>query len=184
MAAEALAEFLRALSWDGALAFECAELPASEARVDAAGAQLALELALMDADRGDIVDSDAVNALALSRMQAKIDLILRLLAYTLQRDALKTPPRMVRLNEYGLAWDGAPQPATGAHALLSIGLDNSTVLRLPARITVVSATGTTRTVALFESMPESLRESLRRYVFKAHRRQRAQAQKVTPLRGV
>lgn len=182
MGADALADFLRALSWDGALAFECIAVPEGDARVDVAGAQLALELALMDADRGDAIDSDSVDALALSRMQSKVDLILRLLAYTLQRDTLKALPHMVRLNEYGLAWDGAPNFVSGTAVMLSTGLDNSTVLRLPARITVVTTSGTTRTVALFEVMPDTLRESLRRYVFKAHRRQRAQVQKVTPLR--
>ena len=182
MSADALAEFLRALSWDGALVFECASQPS--ARVDVAGAQLALELALLDADRGDGVDADPANAAALTRIQAKVDLILRLLAHTLQREALQVSPRQVRFNEYGMAWDGAAQMTSGGVVELALGLENSTVLRLPARVTVVSTTAAPRVVALFDGLPESLRELLRRYVFKAHRRQRAQAQKVMPMRGM
>lgn len=174
MAAQLLAEYLRTLAWDGELAFDCRV--AEHAQVpDWGTARLALELAQGGEERGEMPDGDA-GGVALQRVQTRLDLILRLLVQVLHQGVALPAPRPVRLNEYGMAW-AATAPCAEGPALLTLALDGGGLpLRLPVRL-LASAAGATRCIALFERMPDDLREALRKHVFRAHRRQRAQAQR-------
>ena len=113
----------------------------------------------------------------LQRLDAKLDLVLELLAEWLQAPTLP-PTVQVRFNAVGLCWEAEELPAEGS--LLRIELHLCSRIPRPvvlyARVVRVhpSDNGGARAVVEFVGVSEGLADALERMVFRRHRREVAQ----------
>ncbi|GAP65255.1 hypothetical protein MBSD_n0544 [Mizugakiibacter sediminis] len=119
---------------------------------------------------------DGVPSPELAWIDAKLNLLLELVGALLARERTPPPPRALRLNSHGVAWEDAAPPPSGAHGIVALHLDAcpAVPLRLPGRV-APRAPHERRCVVLFHELPAPLREALERLVFRDHRRRIAEA---------
>lgn len=144
-----------------------------EADADADGLSVALaEAALLltainQSESGHDVDPAAPEQRRLERLEAKLDLALRLLARALA-PTTPAPPRDLRLSPEGAAWPDDAPPAEGQALILELRPSAALplTLSLPARGLTAQA-GEAR--VRFDNLPEALTEALHQFVFRRHR---------------
>ncbi len=103
----------------------------------------------------------------LDRIEAKLDLTLRLLARTLEPAA---PPenRVVQLTPEGAQWPDPAPPAEGTSLLLELQLSDALPLSLKLPATALPPTDGNACVS-FQGLSEALDEALYQFVFRRHR---------------
>lgn len=111
------------------------------------------------------------------RLEAKLDLVMHLLAQALYGKELPPPPGPLTLSADGAGLEAGGALGTGEHVLLTLYL--STALALPLRMPAqVTEGGAARITVGWSGMPEACRDAWEQWLFRQHRRwvhtQRAQ----------
>ncbi|TWI09023.1 PilZ domain-containing protein [Aerolutibacter ruishenii] len=130
-------------------------------------------LAVVEDHRGDDNDEPSEKAHALQRVEAKLDLLMALIAGLNAVRERQDPLRLLWWSATGACLDGQHEATPGTPGLLCLQPADwlPQPMRLP--VTVVAAepyAGAWRLWLRFAPLPESLQTALERHVFRVHRR--------------
>jgi len=151
------------------------------ATLEAAGhdALLAFRFAIeMGEERYSLRETESDIEQALFRVDTKLDLLLNLMSRMLSGDPHEPFRRGVRLNPLGVAWQQSEVLPRGQHGQVSLRLEELPMLpiELPATLARVETRGHGYLcTALFDPLSGELKDLVQRYIFRAHRRQVAEA---------
>lgn len=109
----------------------------------------------------------------LSRLEAKMDILLDLVCQFLRRQDALPAPVPVRMSATSIEWIAAEPPPADAQLLLDLYLHDSypRPIRLPGEVRdVASVPGGFRVLAAFGAMDEAVKDWLERLIFRYHRR--------------
>jgi hypothetical protein len=142
-------------------------------------------LALVDDSRAEENDERAQADAAIHRLEAKVDLLLGLVAGLLQRDQPGDPVRLMRWSARGVVID-LPTAEAGTHvpdgrALLRLQPSDALPesLQLPVKVLAVEPSPSGRRLWLrFEGMTPALEGLLERHLFRMHRRAIAESRRL------
>lgn len=143
--------------------------------------------ALANAEEARVEDSDERGStdLALQRMEAKLDLLTGLIGALLRRDSPAMPARAICWSRLGIRLASDTASATGERGLLRLQPADWLPEFLEIPVTVIASetsdTGS-RLWLRFDPLPAALESALDRHLFRAHRRQIADArrQRIVP----
>ena len=143
--------------------------------------------ALANAEEARVEDSDERGStdLALQRMEAKLDLLTGLIGALLRRDSPAMPARAICWSRLGIRLASDIASATGERGLLRLQPADWLPEFLEIPVTVIASetsdTGS-RLWLRFDPLPAALESALDRHLFRAHRRQIADArrQRIVP----
>jgi hypothetical protein len=156
--------------------FEAATPDAAALHAEALRAEAFLQaLAVVEDSRGEDPEEYGPGALALQRIEARLDLLTALVG-SLLHGGDRDPPRALRWSAVGATVTGA-DGAVGSTGWLRIQPSDQLpqLLRLPVRVlaTESSAEGT-RLWLRFDGLPAGLTAALERHLFRLHRREIAE----------
>lgn len=148
------------------LAWQTASLDESERQRMMREAALLLN-ALNQTESSHDLESGGADSRRFERLEAKLDLVLHLLARSLEPDA-SSPIRNVTLSPLGVEWSEPHPPIAGADVIVELRPSEQLplTLRLPARARD-PLPGVAR--ASLVNPPETLDEALHQFVFRRHR---------------
>lgn len=132
-------------------------------------------LALVEDSRGEDLEEHGPTALALQRIEARLDLLTTLIGSLLHGPG-RDPPRPLRWSALGARLQAAPADA-GSTGWLRVQPSDALpqVLRLPVRVLACQALGAETCLWLrFEGIPPALSAALERHLFRVHRREVAE----------
>ena len=132
-------------------------------------------LAVVEDSRGDDNDEHGPTALALQRIEARLDLLTTLVG-SLLHGPDRDPPRPLRWSALGARLQGPPA-APGSSGWLRLQPSDALpqVLRLPARVLACEELGAQACLWLrFEPLSPALAAALERHLFRVHRREIAE----------
>lgn len=156
--------------------FERAAPDAAARHAEALRAETFLQaLALVEDGRGEDPEEHGPGALALQRIEARLDLLTTLVAGLLQGTD-RDPPRLLRWSSAG-ACLATPDAAPGDPGWLRVQPSDRLpqALRLPVRVLATEATPDgTRAWLGFDDLAPPLAAALERHLFRQHRREVAE----------
>ena len=156
--------------------FEPATLDPAALHAEALRAEAFLQaLALVEDSRGEDPEEHGPTALALQRIEARLDLLTTLIA-SLLHGADRDPPRPLRWSALGARLE-APAADAGSTGWLRLQPSDALpqVLRLPVRVLACADLGPHACLWLgFEQLPPALAAALERHLFRVHRREIAE----------
>ena len=156
--------------------FEPAHLDAAALHAEALRAEAFLQaLATIEDSRGEDPEEHGATALALQRIEARLDLLTALVG-SLLHGADRDPPRPLRWSALGARLPG-PDVAVGSDGWLRIRPSDllPQPLRLPVRVLATEAAPDGARLWLrFEGLPPGLTAALERHLFRLHRREIAE----------
>lgn len=169
------------IAWEGALQVTCEpldtplELP-RRARLEQLDAGVLATLNIL-AERSGEPPADESVAAALTRIDAKLDVLLEMFNRHLLGHVQLPPRRKVRFNQRGILIEGWASPAPGTRMLVCLHFDAciGLPLELPG-VTAAAPPGSGGFVA-FEGLDEEIRQGIEHLVFRQHRRQLAEARR-------
>lgn len=173
------------IMWEGALHVACETLdvpldPARRARVQELDTGVLATLNMLGERSGGEAPDDETTAAALTRIDAKLDVLLEMFNRHLLGH-LELPPRhAVRFNARGILIKGwaAPEPSTAVLVRLYFDACVGLPLELPGHV-ALAPQGLGGFIA-FDGLDEDIRESIEHLVFRQHRRQLAEARREPP----
>ena len=132
-------------------------------------------LAVVEDSRGEDPEEHGPAALALQRIEARLDLLTALVG-ALLRGADRDPPRLLRWSSLGACLPGGDAPVGSTGWLRLQPSDRlPQALRLPVRVLATEqAAGDSRLWLRFEGLPPALTAALERHLFRQHRREVAE----------
>jgi hypothetical protein len=170
------------ITWEGAIRVECETLdapldPVRQARMEEQDADVLATLNMLgERGGGEPAEDEAVSS-ALTRIDAKLDLLLEMFNRHLLGHVQMPPRRTVRFNARGIVirdWT-APQPDTAVLVRIYFDTCVGMPLELPGRAAIAprDAGG----FVAFDELDEGIRQSIEHLVFRQHRRQLAEARR-------
>ena len=156
--------------------FEPASPDASALHAEALRAEAFLQaLAVVEDSRGEDPEEHGPAALALQRIEARLDLLTALVGALLQGTD-RDPPRLLRWSALGACLPGTDAPVGSTGWLRLQPSDRlPQPLRLPVRVLAAEpATDGSRLWLRFEGLPPALAAALERHLFRQHRREVAE----------
>lgn len=131
-------------------------------------------LALFDDAPTESKDADPETAQELARLDAKLSLMLDLVAEVLAHHSSMPKAVPVSISEHGLQWQDSQSPDPGQLLFVEIYLKPTLPRPLRAHAVVVAVksdkTGTVNIVARFRGMDDTTRDDLAKMIFRHHRR--------------
>lgn len=156
--------------------FQAATPDAAALHAEALRAEAFLQaLAVVEDGRGEDPEEHGPAALALQRIEARLDLLTTLVGGLLQ-GADRDPPQPLRWSALGACLPGPAAPI-GSTGWLRIQPSDRLPqpMRLPVRVLAAEpAAGATRLWLRFEGLPPALTAALERHLFRQHRREVAE----------
>jgi len=155
--------------------FEAATPDAAARQAEAVRAEAFLQaLAVVEDSRGEDPEEHGPGALALQRIEARLDLLTALIGSLLQ-GAERDPPRALRWSAVGACLPGPDLPV-GSTGWLRIQPSDvlPQPLRLPVQVQASETAGDTRLWLRFDDLPAGLTAALERHLFRLHRREIAE----------
>lgn len=155
---------------------EAATPDAAARHAEAVHAEAFLQaLAIVEDSRGEDPEEHGPGALALQRIEARLDLLTALVGSMLQ-GAERDPPHALRWSAVGACLPGPDLPS-GSTGWLRIQPSDALPqpLRLPVQVLATEATAEgTRLWLRFDDLPAGLTAALERHLFRLHRREIAE----------
>lgn len=181
MALDAWQSFSDRITWDGTVHLVCEPLeqplaPPAFTRLQELDAGVLATLGMLG-ERGSNEPRDDETAAAISRIDAKLNVLLEMFNRHLLGH-LQLPPRhAVRFNARGILVDGWTPPAANAALMVRMHFDGclGLPLELPGR--VAAAPAGSAAFITFEKLDEDIRQSIEHLVFRQHRRQLAETRR-------
>lgn len=174
--------FLDRIAWEGGVHVACESLdapldPARRARIEQLNAGLLATLGLMG-ERGvtEAVSDEAV-AVALTRIDAKLDALLEMFNRHLAASMQVPARRAVRFNQRGILIEQWQPGAELDAVLVRMHFDACVGLPLELPGHVVPAPDGRGAFVAFDELAEGIREGIEHLVFRQHRRQVAEARR-------
>ncbi|MGN6512740.1 MAG: PilZ domain-containing protein [Lysobacteraceae bacterium] len=157
--------------------FEPATLDPAALHAEALRAEAFLQaLALVEDSRGEDAEEHAPVALALQRIEARLDLLTALVG-SLLHGPDRDPPRALRWSALGARLEAQPPAEAGGTGWLRLQPSDALpqVLRLPVRVLACADLGPQACLWLrFEGLTPALAAALERHLFRVHRREIAE----------
>lgn len=181
MALDAWQSFNDRISWDGTVHFACEPMtaplePAAFTRLQELDSGVLATLGMLG-ERGSSEPADDETAAAITRVDAKLNVLLEMFNRHLLGHLQLPPRRMVRFNARGVLIEGWTPPGPNAALMVRMHFDGclGMPLELPGR--VAAAPAGSGGFITFDKLDEDIRQSIEHLVFRQHRRQLAESKR-------
>lgn len=183
MALDAWQSFNDRISWDGAVHVACEPMvaplePAAFTRLQELDAGVLATLSMLG-DRGSSDPGDDDTGAAITRIDAKLNVLLEMFNRHLLGHLQLPPRRTVRFNARGILIEGFASPEPNAAVMLRMHFDGclGMPLELPGR--GAAAPAGSGGFITFDKLDEDIRQGIEHLVFRQHRRQLAETKRET-----
>lgn len=187
MALDAWQSFTDRISWDGAVHLACEPLdtpldPPAFTRLQELDAGVLATLGMLG-ERGSSEPKDDETAAAITRIDAKLNVLLEMFNRHLLGHLQLPPRRTIRFNARGILVHDWTPPSPDAALMVRMHFDGclGLPLELPGRVAAAPA-GSAAFIS-FEKLDEDIRQSIEHLVFRQHRRQLAETKRGAKTTG-
>lgn len=181
MTQDAWQAFNDRITWEGAVHVTCESLdvpldPAALTRIEELDAGVLATLGILG-ERGGNEPSEDETAAAMTRVDAKLNVLLEMFNRHLLGHIELPPRRQLRFNARGILIEGWTPPGQGAAMLVRMHFDACLGLPLELPGHVAPTPATSGGFITFDKLDEDIRQGIEHLVFRQHRRQLAETKR-------